>query len=191
MDLYDPAAHRPLAMHFSVDASVSVLCYRSWVLWFLGYPDAALKDADLAISVARQMGQAATLMYAILLAIAELSKVEKGTPTPVVAAPELTALNKSETAERRQVTVMFSDLVGSTALSARIDPEDLRESWPGKGVRQITADGYTVRTHCRDQGRRPVPTSRHSVPRDLVAAPQGGQRDHHRPTRRGEAISRS
>src|SRR5262249_23043556 len=32
-----------------------------------------------------------------------------------------------ETAERRQVTVMFSDLVGSTALSARMDPEDLRE----------------------------------------------------------------
>src|SRR5262249_3169298 len=30
-------------------------------------------------------------------------------------------------AERRQVTVMFSDLVGSTALSARMDPEDLGE----------------------------------------------------------------
>jgi class 3 adenylate cyclase len=30
-------------------------------------------------------------------------------------------------AERRQVTVVFSDLVGSTALSARMDPEDLRE----------------------------------------------------------------
>src|SRR5215510_2333710 len=30
-------------------------------------------------------------------------------------------------AERRQVTVMFSDLVGSTALSTRMDPEDLRE----------------------------------------------------------------
>jgi SAM domain (Sterile alpha motif) len=30
-------------------------------------------------------------------------------------------------AERRQVTVMFSDLVGSTALSARMEPEDLRE----------------------------------------------------------------
>src|SRR5262249_48685002 len=30
-------------------------------------------------------------------------------------------------AERRQVTVMFSDLVESTALSARMDPEDLRE----------------------------------------------------------------
>jgi len=32
-----------------------------------------------------------------------------------------------DTAERHQVTVMFSDLVGSTALSARLDPEDLRE----------------------------------------------------------------
>jgi class 3 adenylate cyclase len=32
-----------------------------------------------------------------------------------------------DAAERRQVTVMFSDLVGSTALSMRMDPEDLRE----------------------------------------------------------------
>src|ERR671927_138131 len=30
-------------------------------------------------------------------------------------------------AERRQLTVMFCDLVGSTALSARLDPEDMRE----------------------------------------------------------------
>ena len=42
------------------------------------------------------------------------------TPTAPSAAPE-------DRAERRQVTVMFSDLVGSTALSARMDPEDLRE----------------------------------------------------------------
>ena len=32
-----------------------------------------------------------------------------------------------EAAERRQLTVMFCDLVGSTALSARLDPEDMRE----------------------------------------------------------------
>jgi len=43
------------------------------------------------------------------------------------AAPpyDLPAIDR--TAERRQVTVMFSDLVGSTALSARMDPEDMRE----------------------------------------------------------------
>jgi class 3 adenylate cyclase len=48
----------------------------------------------------------------------------------VGAAPEPTARKEpkpQDTAERRQVTVMFSDLVGSTALSSRMDPEDLRE----------------------------------------------------------------
>src|SRR5207249_6286689 len=56
-------------------------------------------------------------------------------PTPVKLPPTQSApLRGSATtevpeaaAERRQVTVMFSDLVGSTALSARMDPEDLRE----------------------------------------------------------------
>ena len=43
-----------------------------------------------------------------------------------VSAPTASEPPK-DTAERRQVTVMFSDLVGSTALSARMDPEDLRE----------------------------------------------------------------
>jgi predicted ATPase/class 3 adenylate cyclase len=44
------------------------------------------------------------------------------------ALPDATVeKSPSDTAERRQITVMFSDLVGSTALSARMDPEDLRE----------------------------------------------------------------
>jgi predicted ATPase/class 3 adenylate cyclase len=48
---------------------------------------------------------------------------------PVPLSDDNLATNKAakDTAERRQVTVMFSDLVGSTALSARLDPEDLRE----------------------------------------------------------------
>jgi class 3 adenylate cyclase len=33
----------------------------------------------------------------------------------------------ASTAERRQLTVMFCDLVGSTELTVRLDPEDLRE----------------------------------------------------------------
>jgi class 3 adenylate cyclase len=44
--------------------------------------------------------------------------------TPPVAIP--VARPREDTAERRQLTVMFCDLVGSTALSARLDPEDLR-----------------------------------------------------------------
>jgi predicted ATPase len=65
MALYDPAAHRPLATRFGVDAAVSALSYRSWALWFLGYPEAALGDTDQAINSARNIGQAATLMYAL------------------------------------------------------------------------------------------------------------------------------
>ena len=63
----------------------------------------------------------------LLRAIANLEGFEKGAPAlPVAPAPSATQ-RAAETAERRQVTVMFSDLVGSTALSARMDPEDLRE----------------------------------------------------------------
>jgi class 3 adenylate cyclase len=41
------------------------------------------------------------------------------------ATPAATA-SSTDAAERRQLTVMFCDLVGSTALSARLDPEDMR-----------------------------------------------------------------
>src|SRR5262249_16148775 len=56
----------------------------------------------------------------MLAAIQELGSL-------AVAQPVTVELKPQDTAERRQVTVMFSDLVGSTALSARIDPEDLRD----------------------------------------------------------------
>jgi hypothetical protein len=46
--------------------------------------------------------------------------------TPVAPSVGLD-LKAHDAAERRHVTVMFSDLVGSMALSARMDPEDLRE----------------------------------------------------------------
>ena len=56
----------------------------------------------------------------ILRAIGELSSAAPlATEAAVGTEPKV-----QDTAERRQVTVMFSDLVGSTALSARMDPED-------------------------------------------------------------------
>ena len=64
--LYDPAAHRPLATRFGQDVGVSILSFRSRVVWALGYPDAALADADHALRDALGIGQAAALMYALL-----------------------------------------------------------------------------------------------------------------------------
>ena len=57
----------------------------------------------------------------ILKAIAKLSDDDKAPPPTSRGRP-----SPDEGAERRQLTVMFCDLVGSTALSARLDPEDMR-----------------------------------------------------------------
>src|SRR5262249_24394488 len=63
----------------------------------------------------------------IIRAFRELTAAPAPAVTDRPAATAAPAAAPKDIAERRQVTVMFSDLVGSTALSARIDPEDLRE----------------------------------------------------------------
>jgi class 3 adenylate cyclase len=62
----------------------------------------------------------------LLRAIANIEATAQ-TASSAVGATAAVDVSPRDTAERRQVTVMFSDLVGSTALSARMDPEDLRE----------------------------------------------------------------
>jgi hypothetical protein len=65
ISLYDSSKHRALAVRFGQDVGASALATRTQVLWVLGYPEAALADADQAISDARKFGQAATFMYAL------------------------------------------------------------------------------------------------------------------------------
>ena len=76
-----------------------------------------LSDHDL-----KELGVSLGHRRKMLAAIAENVLSVEAPPRPAPTEPK-----PQETAERRQVTVMFSDLVGSTALSARMDPEDLRE----------------------------------------------------------------
>ena len=75
--------------------------------------DQDLKDIGVALGHRRK----------ILAAIAEFAGAAPAVSKPVLAAEPRTR----DSAERRQVTVFFSDLVGSTALAGRMDPEDLRE----------------------------------------------------------------
>ncbi len=75
--------------------------------------DQDLKDIGISLGHRRRL----------LRAIAELGGTASTAPQPAAAA----AASPQDTAERRQLTVMFCDLVGSTALSARLDPEDMRE----------------------------------------------------------------
>ena len=74
--------------------------------------DQDLKDIGVPLGHRRKM----------LRAIAEMVDAAP-TRMPSAPAPEP---NLRDDAERRQLTVMFTDLVGSTALSAKLDPEDLR-----------------------------------------------------------------
>jgi tetratricopeptide (TPR) repeat protein len=63
--LYNPGEHRPLATRFGYDLRVLSLTYRSWALWLLGYPEAALVDTDYTLKEARDIGHAVTLMIAL------------------------------------------------------------------------------------------------------------------------------
>src|SRR5262252_5707395 len=76
--------------------------------------DQDLKDIGVLLGHRRRM----------LAAISELAGAAPATPGPTIttAAPA----TSQDSAERRQLTVMFCDLVGSTELSGRLDPEDLR-----------------------------------------------------------------
>src|SRR6266516_869340 len=74
---------------------------------------------DLGVDI---VGHRRKLLDAIAVLRADASA--KAPPPDALPATDITAKG---TAERRQVTVMFADLVGSTALSTGMDPEDLRE----------------------------------------------------------------
>ena len=77
---------------------------------------------DLTDEHLRELGLPLGARLKLLRAVAAL-----GTSEQTPASLEITPPAPRTDAERRQVTVMFSDLVGSTALSARMDPEDMRE----------------------------------------------------------------
>ncbi len=112
------------------------------VVWLrslgLGKYEAAFRENDidetvlpgLTHEILKELGVASIGHRVKLLdAVAALRSDASGkAPSADVATTSTTpSASPEDRAERRQVTVMFSDLVGSTALSARMDPEDLRE----------------------------------------------------------------
>jgi class 3 adenylate cyclase len=95
----------------------------------LGQYEAAFRESEidavvlpeLTESDLSQLGVPLGHRKRLLKAIAALSTAEQARAAAVGSVPGAT----TETAARRQLTVMFCDLVGSTALSARLDPEDM------------------------------------------------------------------
>ncbi len=85
----------------------------------------------------------------LLEAIAGLREVAPVATLTLPSSSATVAAPRAEVAERRQLTVMFCDLVGSTALAARLDPEDLREIIAAyhRAVAEIVAgfDGFVAK----------------------------------------------
>jgi predicted ATPase len=66
--LYDPIEHCSLATRFGQDLGAVILTFRSWAVWYLGYPNSARVDLERGIRRAREIGHAGTLMYALAVA---------------------------------------------------------------------------------------------------------------------------
>jgi predicted ATPase/class 3 adenylate cyclase len=85
----------------------------------------------------------------ILKAISNLGDPDKTSGVASLAPP----VPAKDAAERRQLTVMFCDLVGSTAISARLDPEDLSSvigAFQKACVSAVTAFGGSVAKYMGD-----------------------------------------
>ena len=91
--LYDPMEHRGLVTRFGQDVRRRGLrSYRSWAWWMLGYPEAALVDVDRAVKDAREIGHAATLMFALQVTLWASSSTAGITRRRTAEADELVAL---------------------------------------------------------------------------------------------------
>ena len=112
------------------------------VVWLrslgLGKYEAAFRENDIDETVLpslthenlKELGVASFGHRVKLLDAIAALRSDAGGKTPsadTATTSSAPSAHPEDRAERRQVTVMFSDLVGSTALSARMDPEDLRE----------------------------------------------------------------
>ena len=75
----------------------------------------------------RDLGVTAVGHRRILLDAIAASRAETFRATTEHSVEPDRSGGKAPEAQRRQLTIMFADLVGSTALSARLDPEDLRD----------------------------------------------------------------
>jgi hypothetical protein len=84
-----------------------------------------LSAEDLKELGVTSFGHRRKLVDAIAALRADASS--KAISTDAASTSTVPSVAHEDRAERRQVTVMFSDLVGSTALSTRMDPEDLRD----------------------------------------------------------------
>jgi class 3 adenylate cyclase/predicted ATPase len=68
LTLYDPQKHNPQVSGVATDSGVACWSFAAWVLWYLGYPDQALKRAHEALTLARELSHPFSLAFALSFA---------------------------------------------------------------------------------------------------------------------------
>src|SRR5262249_36303322 len=63
--LYDIQKHRSHAVLYGIDPGVYCRCFAGWNLWYLGYPDQALKNTQDALRLAHELAHPHTLAFAL------------------------------------------------------------------------------------------------------------------------------
>ena len=120
---YRPEIHRPLATRFAVDFGISALLYRGLAVWLLGYPEAALNDANEGLKGARELAQAGPLMHSLFhsalppMLCHELPTVDERARELASLAKEKSAFFWSAEAELIRGWVLYVSGQGSNAES--------------------------------------------------------------------------
>src|SRR3984957_14257816 len=123
----------------------------------LGQYESAFRDSEIEADVLSELtetdleklGLPLGPRKRILRAISNLGNPDKTSGVAGIAPP----VSARDAVERRQLTVMFCDLVGSTAISARLDPEDLssvKGAFQKGCVSAVTAFGGSIAKYMGD-----------------------------------------
>ena len=75
--LYDPQQHPRSTVH-TADPRVACLSYAAWILWYLGYPDQALKRSQEALTLAEELSHPFSLAYALTVLPCSISSAGRG-----------------------------------------------------------------------------------------------------------------
>ena len=137
--LYDPVKHRPLATKFGQDPGMSILSHRSQAVWFLGYPEAALADVERALARAREVGHAATLMYALwFTSVTQICCGNYATANALIKELVLLSAEKDAVSWRAFGTALQGSLLAITGRAS--DAIQLINS----GITALRATGATI-----------------------------------------------
>jgi class 3 adenylate cyclase/predicted ATPase len=154
-------------MHWTLSSLRPIICSNLWGppmdvgAWLrglgLGQYEGAFRDSEIEADTLpeltetdlEKLGLPLGPRKRILRAIQNLGEADQASGAAHLARP----IPAKDTAERRQLTVMFCDLVGSTAISARLDPEDLSSvigAFQKACVSAVTAFGGSIAKYMGD-----------------------------------------